>query len=102
MSPLLQNFYNEIHRHIQDINHQSRWFLHSAGLCLNLIYFLDEKKITGEEKTNLKFEMRKQFHDAGLSENTPFNHSMLDFQYEPFKYENRHRVKWVNDHAHTS
>jgi hypothetical protein len=100
MSPLLQEFYDEMYLAIN--GKQPVWFLHSAGLCLNLIYFLDERKITGEEKTNLKFEMRKQFHDVGLSENTPFNHSNLEFQYEQFKYENKYRIEWVNDHVSSS
>lgn len=99
MSPLLQEFYKEIHRHIHDRNYQPRWFLHSAGLCMNLIHFLDSKNITVEEKIDIRFELRKSFSDKGLSEHCPFNETANEFQLEQFKYENKNRVEWVNDHV---
>ncbi len=47
MSPLLQEFYDEMYLAIN--GKQPVWFLHSAGLCLNLITFwiIKRKLING-------------------------------------------------------
>lgn len=89
MSPLLQEFYNEMYLAIN--GKQPVWFLNSAGLCLNLIYFLDHKKKVTQWP--ICRELRDQLRDK-----FPFNKDYNHFLSEVDKYSNLKRVEWINDH----
>lgn len=93
MSPLLQEFYDEMFAAIN--GKQPVWFLHSAGLCLNLIYFLDHKKKVTQWP--ICQELRDQLRDK-----FPFNKDYNHFFSEVDKYSNLKRVEWINDHRSKS
>ena len=90
MSPLLQEFYGEMYLAIN--GKQPVWFLHSAGLCLNLIYFLDHKKKVTQWP--ICRELRDQLRDR-----FPFNKDYNHFCNEINKYDNHLRVQWIKDHT---
>ena len=90
MSPLLQEFYDEMYLAIN--GKQPVWFLHSAGLCLNLRFFLDyKKKVT---QWPICQELRDQLEDS-----FPFNKDFTNFFNETDKYSNTLRVQWIKDHT---
>ena len=89
MSPLLQEFYDEMYLAIN--GKQPTWFSHSAGLCLNLIYFLDSKKKVTQWP--ISQELRDQLKDR-----FPFNKDFTNFSNETDKYSNTLRVQWIKDH----
>lgn len=89
MSPLLQEFYDEMYLAIN--GKQPVWFLHSAGLCLNLRFFLDSKKIVTQWP--ICQELRDQLKDS-----FPFNKDFTDFFRETDKYSNTLRVQWIKEH----
>lgn len=90
MSPLLQEFYDEMYSAIN--GKQPVWFLHSAGLCLNLIYFLDHKKKVTHRP--IIQELRDQLRDR-----FPFNKDYNHFFSEMDKYSNPLRLQWIKDHT---
>ena len=95
MSPLLQEFYDEMYLAIN--GKQPVWFLHSAGLCLNLHFFLDYKK--SDRHYELSNELMDQFYLAELDVFIPFNPSKVNFDSEINKYDNKLRVQWIKDHT---
>ena len=93
MSPLLQEFYDEMFAAIG--NRQPYWFLHSGGLCLNLKMFLSYKNINSDDSEATKWELKQQFIKAKLNTSIPFNESKIEFQFETNKYENTLRTDWI-------
>ena len=93
MSPLLQEFYDEMYLAIS--GKQPTWFLHSVGLCLNLRFFLDSKKKVTQWPIcqELKDQLKDRF---------PFNKDYNHFFSEVDKYSNLKRVEWINDHRSKS
>lgn len=96
MSPLLQEFYDEMFAAIG--NRQPYWFLHSGGLCLNLKMFLSYKNINSDDSEATKWELKQQFIKAKLNTSIPFNESKIEFQFETNKYENTLRTDWIRSH----
>jgi hypothetical protein len=94
MSPLLQEFYDECYKAIND--HPPYWFSFGGGLCWNLIHFLDHKK--SNKHSELRSELMDQFYYAELDLFNPFNPSKVDFYNEINKYSNLLRVQWIKDH----
>lgn len=95
MSPLLQEFYDECYKAIND--HPPYWFSFTGGLCWNLIHFLDYKK--SDRHSELRNELVDQFYGAELDMFNPFNPSKVNFYNEINKYDNHLRVQWIKDHT---
>lgn len=95
MSPLLQEFYDECYKAIND--HPPYWFSFGGGLCFNLIHFLDYKK--SDKHSELRNELMDQFYGAGLDMFKPFNSPKVIFDSEINKYDNPLRLQWIKDHT---
>jgi len=103
MSEELKQFYREYANWLNDGAPEHTSFRRFDGLCICLIRWLSENK----KISTITYEMSRQFVNAGLSEDFPFNSAdrndrMNSYSSEVMRhtsYLNKKRRQWVFDHA---
>lgn len=98
MSPLLQDFYNEMYRIICDDSYRPEWFDCEHGLCWNLWKYLKSVGADFQTLSIIDFELTNSFLASGLCSEYPFNRCIVDFEKEN-KYTNPKRLAWIRQHA---
>lgn len=102
MSPLLQDFYNEMYRIISDDCYRPEWFDCELGLCTNFEVFYCiawPTELSVFEQRVLDSELGEQFEKAGLNSDIPFNSNLDEYFSEKYKYTNPKRLAWIRQHT---
>lgn len=98
MHPLLKQFYQDINAWVEQGCPTHPAFVINCGLCRNLGNYLGQLNLNQKEKINVYMELSKQFIDAQLDNQYPFDNGDMDYKHKP-KFTNPRRLRWIIQHA---
>lgn len=103
-SEILQEFYDAMYRALFWKKQSKKWIHMNRGLCYNLRRYVALQRVRGNvsmiSDSDLTEALHKQFIDAGLCNQLPFNNgSLAEYDAEDNKYMNEKRLEWIRSHS---